>query len=418
MDDARRAAPVAARARAATSPRARSPRYSTIAFEGVAALIEHAGGEPWSDAVAAVGERVGADGLHPRRRCEPARGRRRRRAGPRLRAVRGAAAAGRRRCSAAPKTCSRSAAPCCATTARSSRPSRSRRCCDRSPSGCRSSSRTPPSRGQDWGFTWNLRHTAPGLLASDTFGHGGWAGAEFWITPVARRLLRAAHQRRRRHRPPRRRRRRAAQRGGRGRLTPADPLILVGVHSLACPVPRVRRLTADQHEGRRLRPVRAARRAEGRRGSGAVAGREPGARQGRRDIRQPLGLGGADGNSGVRADRRTPRPGAPGARLRHRRTRHSGRLRRHPVARRRRGIRRQPESHGRLRRVRGGARSGARPQAAGADLRRGLDAAPVGRDRASGNRARTPRAARADQRGGRRVGLVRDPARQARPGRT
>ena len=39
------------------------------------------------------------------------------------------------------------------------------------------------SRGQDWGFTWNLRHSAPGLLARDTFGHGGWAGTEFWITP-------------------------------------------------------------------------------------------------------------------------------------------------------------------------------------------------------------------------------------------
>jgi CubicO group peptidase (beta-lactamase class C family) len=38
-------------------------------------------------------------------------------------------------------------------------------------------------RGQDWGFTWNVRHSAPGLLARDTFGHGGWAGTEFWVTP-------------------------------------------------------------------------------------------------------------------------------------------------------------------------------------------------------------------------------------------
>lgn len=28
-----------------------------------------------------------------------------------------------------------------------------------------------------------LRHSAQGLLAHDTFGHGGWAGTEFWITP-------------------------------------------------------------------------------------------------------------------------------------------------------------------------------------------------------------------------------------------
>ena len=41
----------------------------------------------------------------------------------------------------------------------------------------------PEARGQDWGFTWNLRHSASGLLARDTFGHGGWAGSEFWITP-------------------------------------------------------------------------------------------------------------------------------------------------------------------------------------------------------------------------------------------
>ena len=38
-------------------------RYSSIAFEGVAALIEHASGEPWEEAVLAVGERVGATGL-------------------------------------------------------------------------------------------------------------------------------------------------------------------------------------------------------------------------------------------------------------------------------------------------------------------------------------------------------------------
>ncbi|HEV7948230.1 MAG TPA: serine hydrolase domain-containing protein [Glaciihabitans sp.] len=38
-------------------------------------------------------------------------------------------------------------------------------------------------RGQDWGLTWNLRHAAPGLLERRVFGHGGWAGTEFWIYP-------------------------------------------------------------------------------------------------------------------------------------------------------------------------------------------------------------------------------------------
>lgn len=43
----------------------------------------------------------------------------------------------------------------------------------------------PPERGQDWGFTFNLRTRAPGLIDRDTYGHGGWAGTEFWVHPSA-----------------------------------------------------------------------------------------------------------------------------------------------------------------------------------------------------------------------------------------
>lgn len=43
----------------------------------------------------------------------------------------------------------------------------------------------PDERGQDWGFTFNLRSRAPGLIDRDTFGHGGWAGTEFWVHPGA-----------------------------------------------------------------------------------------------------------------------------------------------------------------------------------------------------------------------------------------
>lgn len=43
----------------------------------------------------------------------------------------------------------------------------------------------PASRGQDWGFTFNLRTRAPGLIDRDTYGHGGWAGTEFWVHPGA-----------------------------------------------------------------------------------------------------------------------------------------------------------------------------------------------------------------------------------------
>jgi CubicO group peptidase (beta-lactamase class C family) len=41
----------------------------------------------------------------------------------------------------------------------------------------------PAERGQDWGFAWNLRSRAPGLLERDVFGHGGRSGTEFWIYP-------------------------------------------------------------------------------------------------------------------------------------------------------------------------------------------------------------------------------------------
>ena len=41
----------------------------------------------------------------------------------------------------------------------------------------------PQSAGQDWGLGWNLRHSAPGLLERGVFGHGGWAGTEFWVYP-------------------------------------------------------------------------------------------------------------------------------------------------------------------------------------------------------------------------------------------
>ena len=43
----------------------------------------------------------------------------------------------------------------------------------------------PDERGQDWGFTFNLRSRAPGLVDRDVFGHGGWAGTEFWVHPEA-----------------------------------------------------------------------------------------------------------------------------------------------------------------------------------------------------------------------------------------
>ena len=40
-------------------------------------------------------------------------------------------------------------------------------------------------QGQDWGFTFNLRTNAPGLIDQDCYGHSGWPGTEFWVHPSA-----------------------------------------------------------------------------------------------------------------------------------------------------------------------------------------------------------------------------------------
>ncbi|WP_448808280.1 serine hydrolase domain-containing protein [Agromyces bauzanensis] len=157
-------------------------RYSTIAFEGVAALIEHASGAPWERAVAAVGERADAPGLtfdadaSPHAPVDAAEqgvdyarfaALRHPGAGALARAADllaiGGALLRNDGSLVAPVTYDAMLRPLTA--------------------GLPKLDPYPASRGQDWGSTWNLRHAAPGLLARDTFGHGGWAGTEFWITP-------------------------------------------------------------------------------------------------------------------------------------------------------------------------------------------------------------------------------------------
>jgi CubicO group peptidase (beta-lactamase class C family) len=157
-------------------------RYSTIAFEGIAALIDHASGESWERGVAKVGERADAAGLtfdadaSPHAPVDAAE------QGldyARFAALRhpGAGLLGRAADllaigSALLRNDGALVAP--VTYDAMLRPLTS---------GLPKLEPYVASRGQDWGFTWNLRHSSPGLLARDTFGHGGWAGAEFWITP-------------------------------------------------------------------------------------------------------------------------------------------------------------------------------------------------------------------------------------------
>lgn len=157
-------------------------RYSTIAFSGVAALIEHASGGTWEQAVAKVGERVGATGFTLDADASPHAPIDAAEQGldyARFAALRnpGAGLLGRAEDLLAVGTAllrDDGSLVSRVTAAAMLRPLTA---------GIPKLEPYPASRGQDWGFTWNLRHSAPGLLATDTYGHGGWAGTEFWITP-------------------------------------------------------------------------------------------------------------------------------------------------------------------------------------------------------------------------------------------
>ncbi|MFF2370469.1 serine hydrolase domain-containing protein [Agromyces sp. NPDC058110] len=156
-------------------------RYSTIAYSGIAALIEHAGGRAWDAAVNAVAGRAGADGFSldadsphaPVDAAEcgldydrfvelrnPGAGLRARAAD--LLAI-GSALLRNDGSLLSPIALEAMLRPLTA--------------------GMTKLEPYPASRGQDWGITWNLRNAAPALLARDSFGHGGWAGTQFWITP-------------------------------------------------------------------------------------------------------------------------------------------------------------------------------------------------------------------------------------------
>lgn len=162
-------------------------RYSTLAFEGIAALTEHATGVAWHDDVRAWAHSVGADGITldhagSMEVVDAAD------AGldiDRFRANRSAGAgllgraedllrigsellrihAGKTDGILAPATLQMMLRPLTGDIPRLDP--------------------YPSERGQDWGFTFNLRTRAPGLIDRDVYGHGGWAGTEFWVHPSA-----------------------------------------------------------------------------------------------------------------------------------------------------------------------------------------------------------------------------------------
>ncbi|GAA1808110.1 serine hydrolase domain-containing protein [Agromyces neolithicus] len=157
-------------------------RYSTIAFEGIAALIEQASGARWQRAVAEVGERADAPGFTFDASASPHR--------PVDAAAQGVDyarfAALEHPGAGLLATATDLLAVGRALLANDGRlvASVTRDAMLRPlTSGLPRLEPYTLDRGQDWAFTWNVRNRAPGLLATDTFGHGGWAGTEFWVTP-------------------------------------------------------------------------------------------------------------------------------------------------------------------------------------------------------------------------------------------
>jgi CubicO group peptidase (beta-lactamase class C family) len=159
-------------------------RYSTIAFEGIAAMIEHATGSSWEAGLDAWATDAGADGFTLDEASDPHEipdAAAARVDIPTFAALRhpGAGVLGRAADllalgSALLRNDGTVLSP--AAHAMMLRPLAG------------DIPRLEPyraERGQDWGFTWNLRTRAPGLLDRDVFGHGGWSGTEFWVHPGA-----------------------------------------------------------------------------------------------------------------------------------------------------------------------------------------------------------------------------------------
>lgn len=158
-------------------------RYSTLAFEGIAALVEHATGGAWDAETTAWAAAVGADGLTldaddahevpdaPDAGLDMAAFLRARHPGAGL-AGRAAdlLAIGRELLRGGgeivkPATLAMMLRPLTGDIPRLDP--------------------YPVERGQDWGMTWNLRSRAPGLIDRDVYGHGGWSGSQFWVHPDA-----------------------------------------------------------------------------------------------------------------------------------------------------------------------------------------------------------------------------------------
>ncbi|MDQ0614096.1 CubicO group peptidase (beta-lactamase class C family) [Microbacterium sp. W4I4] len=164
-------------------------RYSTIAFEGIAALTEHATGVPWHEDTFAWAHSIGADGLALDHEgsmdvVDAAE------AGldiDQFRANRSAGAGLLGRAEDLLRIGSELLRIHAGETDGILAPATLRMMLRPLTGDIPRLDPYPIERGQDWGFAFNLRTRAPGLIDRDTYGHGGWAGTEFWVHPSAGR---------------------------------------------------------------------------------------------------------------------------------------------------------------------------------------------------------------------------------------
>ena len=159
-------------------------RYSTLAFEGIAALVSHATGQTWDADVAAWAQSIGADGLtldegadpHPIVDADAA-------------GVDIAAFATQRHPGAGMIGTATDLLAVGSALLRDAgeivRPETHAMMRRPLTGDIPRLEPYPAESGQDWGFTFNLRTRAPGLVDRDVYGHSGWPGTEFWVHPSA-----------------------------------------------------------------------------------------------------------------------------------------------------------------------------------------------------------------------------------------
>lgn len=157
-------------------------RYSSLAFEGIAAMTEQATGQPWQQAVAELVTDAGADGFTFDAACDP-------------HPIYGAADIGldyeaMQRLQHPGAGAYARAVDLLAfgsellrndgsllhptTVAAIQRPLTT---------GLPILGQIPARTGEEWGLGFKLRQASPGLLATDGYGHAGWAGCQFWVYP-------------------------------------------------------------------------------------------------------------------------------------------------------------------------------------------------------------------------------------------